>query len=144
VADDIKVAPSLNPADPSVATDDVGGKHYQKIKAGWGPDGTVNETDEATGKRLPVSSTPSKTASVIPAQVAVAITATSLLASNLNRKSALIRNIGSYDIYLGQSGVLTTTGFLLRPGETFEDDRTTQQWYGIASGAASTVCVMES
>lgn len=37
-----------------MATDLVGGRHYQKIKVGWGPDGTWNESEDASGKRLPV------------------------------------------------------------------------------------------
>lgn len=45
-----------NPAVGGVtwATDDIGGVHYPRNKAVWGPDGTANETDDATGKRLPV------------------------------------------------------------------------------------------
>jgi hypothetical protein len=39
---------------PPIATDLVGGQHYQRIKAGWGPDNAWNETDNVPGKRLPV------------------------------------------------------------------------------------------
>lgn len=38
----------------SVATDDIGGVQYQRVKATWGPDGTANDTDTATGKAFPV------------------------------------------------------------------------------------------
>lgn len=38
----------------TIATDDVGGVQYQRIKPSWGPDGTANEVDTATGKPLPV------------------------------------------------------------------------------------------
>lgn len=36
------------------ATDDIGGVHYPRSKVTWGPDGTSNDTDDASGKRLPV------------------------------------------------------------------------------------------
>lgn len=38
----------------SIATDDIGGVQYQRIKTTWGPDGTANDTDVASGKPLPV------------------------------------------------------------------------------------------
>jgi hypothetical protein len=43
-------------AGTNVATDEIGGAHYQRVKATWGPDGTANDVDTATGKRLPVQS----------------------------------------------------------------------------------------
>ena len=54
MADDIRVAPSSNGADPAVATDEVGLKHYQKVKVIWGPDGTINETNDTAATALPV------------------------------------------------------------------------------------------
>lgn len=38
----------------SVATDDIAGVQYQRVKATWGPDGTANDADTASGKALPV------------------------------------------------------------------------------------------
>lgn len=38
----------------TIAADDVGGILTQRVKVQWGPDGTVNDTDVATGKPLPV------------------------------------------------------------------------------------------
>ena len=54
MADNVRVVPSANGTDPNVATDDIAGIHYQKIKAGWGADGTFNETTDTDGIRLPV------------------------------------------------------------------------------------------
>lgn len=39
----------------TVATDDIGGVKYQRVKVTWGPDGTANDTDDAAGKGLPVT-----------------------------------------------------------------------------------------
>ena len=38
----------------TVAADDIGGVHYQRAKLVWGPDGTANDADVATGKPLPI------------------------------------------------------------------------------------------
>jgi hypothetical protein len=38
----------------SVGADEVGGVQYQRTKLVWGPDGTVNDADVASGKPLPV------------------------------------------------------------------------------------------
>lgn|SRR5574343_1790749 len=38
----------------SIAADDVGGNLHQRVKVTWGPDGTGNDTDTASGKPLPV------------------------------------------------------------------------------------------
>ncbi len=38
----------------TIGTDLVGGVDYQRTKVVWGPDGTVNDADVATGKPLPV------------------------------------------------------------------------------------------
>jgi hypothetical protein len=51
MADDIAVTPGSG---ATVAADDVGGKLHQRVKVTWGPDGTGNDTDTATGKPLPV------------------------------------------------------------------------------------------
>jgi len=37
-----------------VATDDVGGFQQQRVKVTWGPDGTGNDVDVATGRPLPI------------------------------------------------------------------------------------------
>lgn len=38
----------------SIAADDIGSVFYQRIKNTWGPDGTANDVDVATGKPFPV------------------------------------------------------------------------------------------
>jgi hypothetical protein len=49
MADDVNLATPVG----IVAADDIGSKLYQKIKIGWGPNDTWNETDTATGKPIP-------------------------------------------------------------------------------------------
>lgn len=38
----------------TIASDDIGGVQHQRVKAVWGPDGTANDTDVASGKAMPV------------------------------------------------------------------------------------------
>lgn len=54
MADNIRVKDSLSGLDVPVATDDIGGVDYQRVKAGWGVDGVYAETADADGVRFPV------------------------------------------------------------------------------------------
>lgn len=64
-------------------------------------------------------------------------TADLVLAANAERKSATIQNAGTVTVYLGPSGVSTTSGLVLEPGAVMVDNRSTSAWYGItASGTA--------
>jgi hypothetical protein len=55
--DDVKVlaASGDDTSAPPIATDLINGRHHQKVKFGWGSDGTWNETDNISGKRIPVA-----------------------------------------------------------------------------------------
>lgn len=60
-----------------------------------------------------------------------------LLAANSNRVVATIQNAGTVRVYLGPSGVTTSSGLVLEPGDTMVDEHSTSAWYGItASGTA--------
>lgn len=54
MADNINVKTESGISARAVATDEIGGQHYQRVKAGWGADGTWNETDDTDTKRVPV------------------------------------------------------------------------------------------
>lgn len=51
MTDNVNITPG---AGNTIATDDIGGVQYQRVKATWGADGTSNDTDTASGKALPV------------------------------------------------------------------------------------------
>lgn len=52
MADNVAVTPGTG---ATIAADDIGaGVLVQRVKTTWGPDGTANDTDVATGKPLPV------------------------------------------------------------------------------------------
>lgn len=70
----------------TIAADDVGaGVLVQRVKATWGPDGTANDTDVATGKPMPVQLR-SATGTAADLSVLAAVTATAN-ALDINLKS---------------------------------------------------------
>lgn len=53
MTDNIDVTPGTG---ATIGADDIGGVLIQRVKVTWGPDGTANDVDTASGKRLPVAS----------------------------------------------------------------------------------------
>lgn len=51
MADNVPITAGTGTA---IAADDIGSVWYQRVKVTWGPDGTANDADVATGKPLPV------------------------------------------------------------------------------------------
>jgi hypothetical protein len=68
-----------------------------------------------------------------------------VLAANANRKVAIIRNVGTVDVYLGVSAAVTTAnGFLLqRGGEVLVDDFSDDVWYGITASGTADLRIIE-
>jgi hypothetical protein len=54
--DDIKVVAGVGDSTvaPPVATDDIGGRHFPRLKAGWGAEGVFQETTDTDGLRIPI------------------------------------------------------------------------------------------
>lgn len=50
MADNVDITPGTG---KTIATDDIAGVQYQRVKVTWGPDATANDADVATGKPLP-------------------------------------------------------------------------------------------
>ncbi len=78
-------------------------------------------------------------------QVSVDSTAggTVIKSANLSRRSIVIRNIGTVDMFIGASGLTTTTGFSVRAGESISLDRNTAAIYGITASSSTTVGYLE-
>ena len=69
--------------------------------------------------------------------------ATLLLAANTSRKSALLYNNGSQVVYLGGSGVTTSTGQPVPPGGAIADGAGAGAWYGITATGTGDIRVTE-
>lgn len=79
-----------------------------------------------------------------PAAVAVATTATLILAANASRKSAILTNNGAAAVWMGPtSGIAVGNGVVLLPGDRLIDGDSTDAWYGIAVSGTVSVAVME-
>jgi hypothetical protein len=136
MADNVKIVPSVSGSDPAIATDDIGSVHYQKIKAGWGPDGTWNETEDAAGKRFPVTVGMD---AITPTHSTASPTTSSgsVLTSNASRKYALLINIGSVDVWikLGATAVASQGIPLYANGGFYEISSANRNLYtGVING----------
>lgn len=64
--------------------------------------------------------------------ISVGSDATSLIVSNTSQKKRILKNIGTYDVFLGSDGSVTiTNGFPVGPGEQFSFNDYNGALYGI-------------
>jgi len=98
--------------------------------------GSTWDRAKGTGGALNVSTTTSS--SISTGQVSVGTLATIIVASNSSRRSVIIRNQGATDMYIGNSGVTTSNGLLIKAGESIFLDRNTAAIYGIVSSGSTT------
>lgn len=96
-----------------VATDEISGVHHQRVKVQHGADGSA--TDVSAASPLPVSEIAA--GAVLSTAVTVGTSATALPSSALSsRKSMIVFNNGNTTIYLGPSGVTTSSGLPVYAG----------------------------
>lgn len=103
--------------------------------------GTTLATDETTingtaahVQRVSTGAAPSLSAG----NTACTTSATSILAANYERKGLLIKAIDGA-VYLGGSGVTTSTGFLLNSGESLSSSAFLGAVYGITASGTTNV-----
>lgn len=103
------------------ATDEIAGVDWPFTKLAWGPRDTANEADDAAGKRIPVKLGDGLgAASVVSGQISLsgAMAALSTVVARRFRLKAATDNTDL--IYLGPTGVTTSNGFALWPGDVVE------------------------
>lgn len=140
---------STPPASSKIATDDTGSPgHVQIVKLAIAADGsaTVLPGDATDGLLVNLGANNDVTI----AKGATAFTdpacdtsADLLLAANSSRKAAIIQNVGTVDVYVGPSGVTTTSGLHLEPGASLTDTSSTSAWYGITASGTGDLRVCE-
>ena len=91
----------------------------------------------------PTSTTVALASTIANAAVTVTTDATLLIAARTNRKALIIQNNSAGDIYIGGSGITTSTGLKLAAGATFSDYVTSAAWYGIVASSTANVRVIE-
>lgn len=116
----------------------------QSTIGGTAPDGSmyVTITDGAGNLNASVGS---NSASVAGSQATVGTSATSVVAARATRNTVTIVNGGTTDVFLGPSGVTTTTGILLTgtKGASITIP-TTAQIFGIVGAGTQVVSVLET
>jgi len=94
----------------TMASDDIGGVKHQRVKMEFGADGSAADVADADGARLPVKE--AKAATATRSSVADNASSVTILASNANRKAALITNDSSAVLYLALgTGPATVTDY---------------------------------
>ena len=115
MADDIKT-PAGTGSDPLVATDEVGGRHFQQIKPNFGPDGiTPTPVEDTTDRRFPVKVGELIGATNIAHGSANATTGGGqVVPARAKRRRVVITNKGDGgDVWLGGPGVTLSSGIFL-------------------------------
>lgn len=107
----------------TIAADDVGGVLSQRVKVQWGPDGTVNDADVATGKPIPVQVR--SATGLIPIgeptdAKSTATDATSVSAiSLLKQQSASLQTLSGALISPGQAAMASSSPVVLASDQTW-------------------------
>ena len=129
----------------NVATDDLSGVHYQRVKVSWGADGVANDANATTP--LPTTEVPTATT---PTTTSVSSSATSvtILASNASRKTFAVYNDSTAILSLSFSTPATVANSFVRmaAGAYYEHplgSRVTGVIYGIWASANGTAQITE-
>lgn len=107
-------------------------------------DSAANQQKFARGDNNGSFAVSKGSSTIATSQVSVATTSTQVVAARALRGSVKITNLGTTDVFIGVTGVTTTTGDLL-PGTKGASITvpTNAAVFAVASGAAQTVSVME-
>ena len=102
MADNVPVTPGSG---ATIATDDIGGVHYQIVKVAHGA--ADSATQVSASSPLPVA--PSRPSAAARTSVAAAAADTQLLAANTSRFGATVHNDSSADLYLALGPTAAST-----------------------------------
>lgn len=117
----------------NVATDEIAGVHYQRVKQCFGVDGSA--TDVSPSNPLPTEST--VRVDTVETSVSVTDANATLLAANANRKYAFVQNHGPSNVY-----VTTDNANAIANGTaTLFPVLAAREWKGtLAKGKFSAIC----
>lgn len=138
----VRVGQTKGPTFPLRMNNAYTGRSARDLKLSWeaqsgvfaklllSPDGQTFDVDADPPVQLVTGALSS---SITAADIDVASTATEIVAANTSRQALTIWNNGSETIYLGGSGVTTSTGLPLEAGTGVDFSHTTAAIYGICS-----------
>lgn len=114
----------------TTATDDIGGVHYQRIKAGFGAEGS--HTDVSTAAPLPVVLPKLATATL--SNVASSATNVTVLAANANRQGVHVFNDSTAILYLKFGATASATSYTVQLAAAQFYEMPTPVYTGILDG----------
>ena len=120
-----------------VATDDAGaGGQVQVVKLAYSADGDRTHIP-ATAAGLAVIE---RGTTIASGNASVTTSAAAVLASDSTRRTAVLTNLGSDYVWVGDSGITANEGIRLAPGQTLTIDRApTPAIYAVAASGTQTV-----
>lgn len=160
MADNVKVQEATGSLDPPIATDDVGGAHYQKIKLALGAENAV-DTLLDSGQQSMANSVPVVLAgdhSTIPVsegaaaniganQVSVSSSSGQIAPANLTRSGVILIHHGGNapDVFYGPSGVAAGNGAFLPAVAGYQSPilKTKAAVHGVTVSGSATVSYVE-
>lgn len=109
MADNLAVTPGSG---ATIASDDIGGVHHQRVKISQGADGSATDVSSAA----PLSVKQPLASSGTFGAAAPTTSSASAVASNSARNQLLLVNNGSQTVYVGTGTVTTSNGIPIPPG----------------------------
>lgn len=102
-----------------MATDDIGGVHWERVKLTLGADG-VNDGDVSATNPIPIKERRAATSAVT--SVAGSLSSVTVLSSNANRLGAYVWNDSAVALYLKLGATASTSSFTvyMLPGAFYE------------------------
>jgi hypothetical protein len=94
----------------TIATDDIGGDHFQRVKVTWGADGTANDT--SASDPLPVAQATESSATC--SNVSASASSVTLLSSASTARGRTIFNDSTSVLYVKLGSTASTTSFTVK------------------------------
>lgn len=124
-----------------IATDDIAGVKYQRVKLNFGADGA--SSDVSTTNPLPISQTTAAISTL--ANVSGSASSVTLVASNTDRRKVIMYNDSTADCYVKYGTTASATSFtwLMAAGSHIEEDCYNGIITGIWTSATGSMRVTE-
>lgn len=119
-----------------VATDDTGSEHVQIVKLAYSADGSKTHIPaDANGISVIERGT-----TIASGNASVTTSAATVLAADATRRTAVLTNLGSDYVWIGDSGITANEGIRLAPGQALTIDKApTPAIYAVAQSGTQTV-----
>lgn len=128
-----------------VATDDTGSEHVQIVKLAYSADGSKTHLPaDVNGLLVNVSNAEiaviERGTTIASGNASVTTSAAAVLSADSTRRTAVLTNLGSDYVWVGDSGIAANEGIRLAPGQSLTIDKApTPAIYAVAQSGTQTV-----